>query len=128
MDKKATRSRLAGVPAWALSLLTLVVVFGFLTILQILHLLDYEAIETGAYILCALFIIVACYFICRAYPKSVWYTPLICNSEGILAVVFYPYTNPDIAMLIYFGSMFVLSVTGSIVGAQMGRRIIDKAK
>jgi hypothetical protein len=128
MKKKVTRPPLAGIPAWALSLLTLFASIGFIIILQIFHLLDYSAIEIVAVILYAVFIIVACYFICRTHPKSIWYTPVICNAGGILVAILYPYTNPEPSILIFMGSVFILAVIGAFVGARKGRRLIDQSK
>jgi hypothetical protein len=115
------KSFLAGVPAWALSLLTLValIIIGFL--LRISQLIQYSVVETGFYIFFAIGITVSCFFICREYPKSVWYTPLICNSIGILVAIFYPYTNPGSSELIFIGSVLALSVSGAIAGARIGR-------
>lgn len=124
MNKK---SFLAGVPPWALSLLTLIalIIFGFL--LRVSQLLQYSAVETGFYIFFAIGITVSCFFICREYPKSVWYTPLISNSISILVVIFYPYTNPGSSELIFIGSVFALSVLGAIAGARIGRNRSNQA-
>lgn len=116
------RSRFAEIPAWALSLMTLfsLIILGFL--LQLFQLFKYNAIEIGFYIFFVLFIPVACFFICRIHPKSVWYTPVICNTVGIILIISYLYANPDQSMLILLGSVLVLSGIGAIVGARIGRR------
>jgi hypothetical protein len=124
MEKKVTRSRLAGIPAWALSLMTLFASIGIIIILQTFQLFDYRTIEIVAIFIEAMFIVVACYYICRTHPTSFWYTPVICNAAGILVAIFYPYTNPEASILIFLGSVFVLSVIGSIVGARIGRRLL----
>ena len=82
-----------------------------------------------------IFVTIACFFICRTHPKSVWYTPLICNTVGIIglianltltiALLDYGTTSSEWIILV---SGFVLSVTGAIVGARIGRRRINQAK
>ena len=70
---------------------------------------------------------VACFIICRTHPKSVWYTPIICNAPSIVLAISYSpdfWTEPNSLLV---GSGFVLSVIGAIVGAKIGRRIINQA-
>ncbi len=128
MGKKVKRSHLAETPAWALSLMTLFAVIVLVFILQTFQLLDYSAIEIGFYIFFVIFNPVACFVICKTHPKSVWYTPVICNAVSILVAIFYPYTNPELSILIFMGSVFVLSVIGAIVGSRLGRHKINQVK
>ncbi len=96
MEKKAKKSRLAGIPAWALSLMTLIVLFILLAILEDPNSPSLSTFQIVGYIFCIIVITIACFIICRTHPKSVWYTPLICNAVGfipIIVYVFYGYVN-----------------------------------
>ena len=84
-------------------------------------------------------IAVACFFICRTHPKSVWYSLLICNAQGILAiikmaliVIFQPDNVPgqliSAERWIFWCSTFLLSIIGAIIGAKIGRHKIIKAE
>ena len=128
MEKRAKKSRLAEIPAWAMSLLTLIILIALVFILKSFQLLEYNAIEIGFYIFYVIFLPIACFIICKTHPNSVWYTPVICNVVFLLVVIFYPYTNPDTSVLIIMGSVFVLSVLGAIVGARIGQPKINKTK
>ena len=130
MDKKAKKSLLAGIPAWALSLMTLFAPIVLGIILQEIHLFEYSAIEIGFYIFCFIFIIVACFFICRTHPKSVWYTPFICNAFIIimLVVIALDYEARLLPYLISQSGLIVLSVIGAFVGARIGRLRIKQVK
>jgi hypothetical protein len=130
MEKKAKKSLLTGVPAWALSLMTF---FATLIPLFIIH--DYEIpgpppntiqIITDFTTYCIL-VPMACFFICRTFPKSVWYTPVICNTVGFLmfySFIIQPIFDPDdwitLSDMIIFGSNCILSITGAVVGARIG--------
>ena len=130
MEKKVKRSRLAEIPAWALSLMTLFAPIVLGLILQEIHLFDSSAIEIGFFILCFIFIIVACFFICRTHPKSVWYTPFICNAFIIIMLVILAlnYEARILPHLISSIGLIVLSVIGAFVGARIGRRKINQGK
>ena len=130
MGKKAKKSRLAGIPAWAWSLMTL-----FVLIILLAPLEDpkndgyYSTIQIIGYAFYAILITVACFFICRKYPKSVWSTSAICNAVSILGIIMYIFTPwaPLSETIIWVG-IFVLSVIGAIVGARIGRRRINQEK
>ena len=128
--KKVKRSRLAESPAWALSLLTLFAPIVLGLILEEIHLFESRAIEIGFYIFCSIFIIVACFFICRTHPKSVWYTPFICNAFIIIlfVVTALVYEARLLPQLISQSGLIVLSVIGAFVGARIGRRKINQVK
>lgn len=128
MEKNAKISRLAEIPAWALSLLTLMILILLVFVLNLSQLLEYNAIQIGLSIFYFMILPIACFIICRTHPNSVWYTPLICNAVFLLVAIFYPYTNPDTSILIIMGSVFVLSVIGAIVGARIGQTKINKPK
>ena len=64
---------------------------------------------------------VACFFICRTYPKSVWYTPIICNAIGILAAIIEPQFWVS-SMWMPYSMGWLLSVFGALGGAWIGHR------
>jgi amino acid transporter len=124
MGKKAKESRFARFPAWAMSILTLLVLFIFLAFLE-----DPKSdnslstFQIIGYIICAVFITVACFIICRIHPKSVWYTPIICNAVSIIALIVFVFTDMGALWeFIFWMGILVLSSIGAIVGANIGRR------
>jgi cell division protein FtsW (lipid II flippase) len=134
MGKEVKKSGLAGIPAWGLSLMTF-----FVSIVLIFILNDESASEIPGYssteiiktIFYSIVIAVACFFICKTHPKSVWYTPIICNSFGIIAIIIAiitPHHFTTAEPWIFWGSSFLLSIIGSIVGTMIGQRIINQAK
>jgi hypothetical protein len=66
----------------------------------------------------------ASFFICRTHPKSVWYTPFICNALGILVGIFGALDDPNslinLSFWIVVGGCLLLSVIASIIGARIG--------
>ena len=130
MEKKVTQSRLAGIPAWALSLMA-----SFASWIFLLLLFD----ETGSkdssflflfivYLLLVIFFSVACFIICRIHPKSVWYTPFICNAHIISSIIFeIPFWTRSLLVWIMLGIGIVFSVIAAIIGAWLGRRLINQA-
>ncbi len=72
-------------------------------------------------ILYILIIAVACFYIVRKNPMSIWFVPLICNAYGIVnAIVDTAFWNGSYGIILCFG--LVLSITASIIGAQTGKR------
>lgn len=133
MGKKAKKSRLAGIPAWALSLMTLVVLIILLVILEDPKNPGFSTIQIIGYTFFAIWITAACFFICRKYPKSVWYTPVICNAVGILGLIAnitltiaVPDYDTPLSETILWVSICVISVIGATIGAKIGRRRIEK--
>ena len=133
MGKKEKKSWFAGIPAWGLSLMTF-----FVSIVLVFILNDESASEMPGYnpteilkmIFYAIVIAVVCFFICRTHPKSVWYTPIICNALGIIAVIIAIVTPAHFTTAepwIFWSSSFLLSIIGAIVGAMIGHRIINQA-
>ena len=70
----------------------------------------------------------ACFIICKTHPKSIWYSPFICNAFIIFSLISVSYSNPDLTLLIFLSGSIVLSVIGAIVGARIGRRPINQGK
>lgn len=127
--KKAKRPLLSSIPAWALSLITLVVSLLFLFIIAAvigsLKIFSYGWNEIIAYLLYDILITFACFTICRRYPKSVWYTPVICGAP----IIFVAFFEPNFwvtAWGVVFGIGFVLCLIGAITGAILGRRVSSR--
>ena len=83
MEKKAKKSRLAKIPAWALSFIALVALIILLFILEDPKSTGLSNMQIIEYAICIIFITIACFIICRIHPRSVWYTPFICNAHII---------------------------------------------
>jgi hypothetical protein len=129
MKTKGKNSFLAGIPSWALALLTL---FGATLIMFVVAeaLVPYMKIkeETGdalSYGLYGIIIAVCCYFIVKKNPKSFWYVLLICNAFVILAAVAEPGFWISTSMWIPMCGGLVLSIITSIIGARKGRTAIS---
>ena len=124
MGKNAKQSLLAQTPAWALSLLTIFTLIGFIAIIpDAIPIFRHEAYEIGSFIFGFIFIILACFLICKKYPTSVWYTPIICNSLTIGLFIIEPPLMYSMELeSIFLVSNLILSVTGAILGARIGRR------
>jgi hypothetical protein len=135
MWEKAKKSGLARIPALGLSLMTF---FGSMLLAFLLDRIsssELSAFSTTEIIPMVFYVIViagASFFICRTHPKSVWYTPLICNALGISVGAFGALDDPNslinLSFWIVLGGCILLSVIGSIIGALMGQRIINQAK
>jgi mannose/fructose/N-acetylgalactosamine-specific phosphotransferase system component IID len=81
----------------------------------------WNTIVLGLYIL---IIAVACFYLVRKNPKSIWFVPLICNAYCIVGIVYAIvenafWTESD-GIILCFG--LVLSITTSILGARIGKR------
>jgi len=87
----------------------------------------YSSTEIITTIFYDILIAIACFFICRTHPKSVWYTPVICNALGIISAIFDPNFWTTSSTWIFWGGSFVLSIIGAIIGARIGRRIMNQA-
>jgi hypothetical protein len=116
METKGKKSFLFGIPSWALSLLT-----AFLSILLLFFLAGLFG-EVIGYISYDIVIVIACFFICRKYPKSIWYAPIICNIVGIMAAFGEENFYWVSALWIIICGGWVLSMIGAIIGALIGRR------
>jgi O-antigen/teichoic acid export membrane protein len=77
-------------------------------------------------------IVVACYFICRSHPRSVWYTPVICNTLVIIMGITGAMDNPNFwrnsTTWLFFIGCILLSIIAAIIGARIGQKINNQAK
>ena len=80
-----------------------------------------EVGEDLLYALWGISLAVACYFICRHNPKSIWYVPVLCNLVGITSAIIEPnfWITP---MWIFVCGGWGLSIIGAIAGAKRGRQ------
>jgi hypothetical protein len=123
--KKLKKSIFAGIPAWALSLMSFFAMFMLAFIFEF----EIRAIEVVFWIFYVLFINIACFLICRKYPKSVWHTPFICNGLSIMFIFVYIFTDYESTIeLILAISLLILSLIAAIVGARVGRRLTNQGK
>jgi len=123
--KKVKKSRLAEIPAWALSLIALFVSFG------IFALPESESFESNilGLIFYILFLPAACFIICKTHPKSIWYTPFISNAFILFLLISLSSTsNPELVYVILLGSCLFLSVIGAFWGARTGRKKMNTAE
>ncbi len=114
MRTNKRKSIIAGVPGWALSLVTVFLTAGLLNMINGIG-------ETPSYIIYAVLITGACFVICRNEPKSVWYVPILCNIFSFLMPVL-DNTFWTTSMGIIISSGVVLSVIAAILGARIGKR------
>ena len=91
--KKTKESRLAKTPAWTLSLIifALSIIISFV-LGENITLPDSSTLGIIGSIFYVVLIPVACFIISMVHPKSVWYTPFICNPVGLLGTIFHPFT------------------------------------
>ncbi len=125
METKRRKSFVAGIPAWALALLTLVLAFPVQMIVAEIIALIFRIPEDSAdwlfYGLYNLIIALGCFYTCRRYPKSIIYMPVLCNIIGIIsAIAEETFWTSSLWILICSG--WVLSVITSLIGAHLGRK------
>jgi hypothetical protein len=128
--KSKDKKSLFGIPSWGLSLLT--AILSTIILLLLASLLGNitktpENISEGiAYIVYDIVIAIACFFICRNNPKSIWYVPILCNTMGIISAIVEPnFWITSLWILICGG--WVLSLIGAISGTMVGKRSIPGA-
>jgi uncharacterized membrane protein len=93
-----------------LALLTFIV--GFFVIIGFI---DGQLIKVNlviGFILYDLLIAIACFYIVKQNPKSIWYAPLICNAYSIAGAFIAP----------GFLGALVLSIIASILGIRVAKR------
>ncbi|MFZ1290580.1 MAG: hypothetical protein WAR79_10845 [Melioribacteraceae bacterium] len=122
--------KLLGLPSWGLALLTafvsLIFLFFFSALLDSILPIDKNISEGIAYIVFNVLVAMACFFICKHNPNSVWYVPIICNAGGILSAIIEPnFWITDLWIFICGG--WVLSLIAAIVGKIAGKRLVRGA-
>jgi hypothetical protein len=129
METKEKKSFFAAMPILPLSIIT-IGISAFFLILPPYILADVEKFsqDIGELIGClsyAIIIVIACFFICKENPKSVWYVPIICNIVSI-AAAFGPEFRLAPTWKLFIGG-WVLSLIGAISGALIGQRAARRA-
>ena len=123
--KTKEQKSLFGIPSWGLSLLTAllsVIILLFLaSLLGSISKIDENISEGIAYIIYDIIIAIACFFICRHNPKSIWYVPILCNTMGIISAIVEPNFWITSLWIVICGG-WVLSLIGAISGAMVGNR------
>jgi len=119
MKSNGRKSFLAGIPSWALALITMFIIFIVLMAIGESIKTETIAAEVLVYIIWGIVNAVCCFFIVRQNYKSVWYVPLIINVIFIIPSFVEPMKLSD--WICIFG-ILVLSFIGSIIGARMGKR------
>lgn len=74
------------------------------------------------FILVDIFITIACFFIVRQNPSSIWYVPIICSAYSIIGVIGNPHLLFGSSMGFSFLSGWVLSLIASLIGVLVGKR------
>lgn len=127
MSIEAKTSGLARIPAVGLSVMTFFVSIFLAFILDRISSTELSAFSTTEIIPMILYVIViagASFFICRIHPKSVWYTPFICNALGIIIGVFGALDDPSFrtnsSFWIVLIGCILLSIVAAILGARTG--------
>ena len=89
---------------------------------------SFDKASVTAYFLFGLLSAIACLLIIEQNPKSIWYVPLIINSQFILAAFIEPFfwrIPPDasgIPTWTLVCSGWILTIIASIIGATLGRK------
>ena len=128
MEKKAKKSRLAGITAWAMSLMIFFVTIGLFELSEHIDLSKSVNTDIPALVAYVILLTASCFIICKTHPKSVWYTPFICNAFNIifLVLIVLDYEARLLPFVIAQSGLTILSVIGAIVGAKIGRRLIKQ--
>ena len=124
MSERKKRSFLKGIPAWGLSLMTaflsLFLVFLFAGLFYVLGLSE-DIGDFLAYLCYGVVVALASFLICKRFPRSFWYVPIVCNAVGIIAAIVEPnfWITP---MWIPYSTGWILSLAGTIAGVILGKR------
>ena len=134
MGEKAKKSGLARIPALGLSLLTFFASIILAFLLDRISSTELSAFSTTEIIPMIFYVIViacASFFICRTHPKSVWYTPFICNALGAIVGIIGTLDDPNFStnssFWIVFSGCLLLSIIGAIIGARTGSPLDNQA-
>ena len=111
------------IPAWGLSILTMllsfILVIGMAALLEGLKITGDQG-ELFLNVALFLFVATACYLICFLYPRSSWYVPILSNLITIIAAIAEPLQlTPD--WFIVIGG-WGITLLAALLGAWMGKR------
>ncbi len=114
-----------GVPVWLQALLlatfSILVLFIVAAVAGSIPFFAENFGEPGAYFLHALLLAGGCYVICRRYPNSIWYVPLVANVFVLFSACVEP-TFWSSNLCICLGSALPVSVAAALWGAKQGMK------
>ena len=123
MRYKAKRSFIHRIPAWGLSILTMLLsfllIFGVAALLEGLKITGDRG-ELFLNIILFLFVAIACYLIGFIHPHSFWYVPILSNLITIIAAIVEPIQLTPDWFFVIGGWVFTLLAT--LMGSWMGKR------
>jgi hypothetical protein len=136
--RREAKSVLVRIPAWASSLIVLCITIALEVIMNDPKSTSISTLQIIVWIFYVILVSVACYYICKAHPKSVWYTPIICNAVGIIglfanifltiiATIAGKNIGTTLIEWIIIVSSVILSIAAAIIGARIGQRNLNKA-
>ena len=127
MNTNENKSFLREIPSGVLGIITFVLstIFMFAVGYPLVEHFGDNIGDWITYLSTGILISVACYFICRTYPKSIWYIPIICNIMGVLAAISEPQFWVS-SMWMPFSIGWFLSLIGAFSGTWIGYRAILK--
>lgn len=128
MEKKVEVSRLAKIPAWTMALFIFVLSIISAFVLEHVTIPGHSTLGIIGFIFYIVFIPVASFIITMIHPKSVRFTPFVCNPVALLGTIFHPLAWTTLLEYLFWVSSLVLTILGAIVGAKMGRRKINQAE
>ena len=126
--KKTNESRLTKIPALSLSLVIFVLSIISAFVLEHVTMPNNSTLGIIGLIFYIVLIPVACFIISMLHPKSVWYTPFICNPVGLLGTIFHPLAWTTLSEYLLWVCSLGLAVLAAIVGAKIGKRRIIQAE
>ncbi len=125
------KQKLLGLPSWGLALLTafvsIILLILIASLLGPILPIDKNLSEDIGYIIYGIIVAIACFFICKHNPKSVWYVPIIANIFGIFAAIVEPNFWITYLWILICGG-WVLSIIASILGRVVGQRGYEISK
>ena len=81
--------------------------------------LDKDVSEGISYLIYGIIITIACFYICRNDPKSIWYVLILVNAAGIISAIVEP--NFWVTSIwIYMSIGWVMSIIAGILGSLAG--------
>jgi hypothetical protein len=127
MEKRVKEFRLAKISALTLSLIIFVVSIIISFVLEYVKIPD-ATIGIIEFVFFVILIPIACFVICKIHPKSVRYTPFLCNPVALLGTIFHPLVWTTLSEYLLWVGSLVLSILAAIVGAKIGLRKINQAE
>ena len=125
METTNKKQFLFGMSAFTLAVITAIIsILVLFAIGYPLQSFKFNGMQIGdwiAYIITGILISIACFFICREYPKSIWYVLIISNAIGIIPAFVesnFWITNMWKQNL----CVWVLSILSGLIGASAGKQ------